>query len=68
LKRPGAISAVAVKVLSIIETAKLNGLEPYAYLRHLFENLPLARTRDDVKELMPEKKMYQEVLGGDAGG
>jgi transposase len=39
---------------SLIETAKLNGLEPYAYLRYLFENLPLAKTQDDVKELMPQ--------------
>ena len=39
---------------SLIETAKLNGLEPYAYLRHLFENLPLAKTQDDVKNLMPQ--------------
>ena len=30
-----------------IETAKANGREPYAYLRELFEKLPLARTRAD---------------------
>ncbi len=29
---------------SLIETAKANGLEPYCYLRHIFEKLPLART------------------------
>jgi len=39
---------------SLIETAKLNGLEPYAYLRYLFENLPLAKTEKDVKNLMPQ--------------
>jgi len=35
------------------ETAKKNGLEPYAYLRHLFENLPLAKTEQDLKAIMP---------------
>jgi len=31
---------------SLIETAKANGLEPYAYLKHLFEQLPLAGEKD----------------------
>lgn len=39
---------------SLIETAKLNGLEPYSYLRYLFENLPLAKTQDGIKKLMPQ--------------
>jgi len=39
---------------SLIETAKANGLEPYRYLRHLFENLPLAYTTDEYKALMPQ--------------
>jgi len=38
---------------SLIETAKANGLEPYHYLRHLFERLPLAYTVEDYKALMP---------------
>lgn len=39
---------------SIIETAKLNDLEPYAYLRYLFENLPLVKTEADLKKLLPQ--------------
>ena len=39
---------------SIIETAKMNNLEPYAYLRYLFENLPLASTEEEIKMLMPQ--------------
>jgi transposase len=39
---------------SLIETAKANGLEPYAYLRYIFENLPLAQTEQDLKELLPQ--------------
>jgi transposase len=39
---------------TLIETAKANGLEPYAYLRYIFENLPLAQTEQDFKDLLPQ--------------
>jgi transposase len=39
---------------TLIETAKANGLEPYAYLKHIFEKLPLAQTEQDLKELLPQ--------------
>ena len=39
---------------SLIETAKANGLEPYAYLRHIFKKLPLAQTKQDLKDLLPQ--------------
>jgi len=39
---------------SLIETAKANGLEPYRYLRCLFEKLPSAKTTDDYKALLPQ--------------
>jgi transposase len=38
---------------SLIETAKANGLEPNAYLRYIFEKLPLAQSEQDLKELLP---------------
>ena len=38
---------------SLIETAKANGLEPFAYLRNLFDELPLAKTLDDIEKLLP---------------
>ena len=38
---------------SLIETAKANGLEPYGYLRHIFEKLPLAKTLEDYEALLP---------------
>ena len=38
----------------LIETAKANGLEPYAYLRYLFENLPLIEDEDDYRRLLPQ--------------
>ena len=38
---------------SLIETAKANGLEPYAYLRYIFNKLPLAQTQQDIIDLLP---------------
>ncbi len=39
---------------SIIETAKLNGLEPYFYLRYLLTQLPIyQRDKKGIEELMP---------------
>ena len=43
----------SAKLYSIIETAKANGLEPYAYLRHIFEKLPQATTPADIEALLP---------------
>jgi transposase len=40
-------------LFSLIETAKANGLEPYWYLRGLFENLPTAHTEEDYLRLAP---------------
>ncbi len=39
---------------SIIETAKANGLEPYAYLRFLFTELPKAKLEADIRALLPQ--------------
>jgi len=38
---------------SLIETAKANKLEPYWYLRYLFENIPDAMTVENFKSLLP---------------
>jgi transposase len=38
---------------SIIETAKANGLEPYQYLKYLFEQLPMANSLEDYEQLLP---------------
>jgi transposase len=38
---------------SLIETAKANGLEPYAYLRLVFTEIPRTTTLDDVEALLP---------------
>ena len=48
----GANASAAM--FSLIETAKANGIEPYNYLRFLFEELPQARTTEDYKVLLPQ--------------
>lgn len=40
-------------IYSLIESAKANLLEPYKYLRYLFEKLPFAQTMDDYRKLLP---------------
>ena len=39
---------------SLIETAKANALEPYAYLQYLFERLPHAHHEKDLRALLPQ--------------
>lgn len=41
-------------IYSLIETAKACGLEPYHYLRYLFERLPFARSEEDQLALLPQ--------------
>ncbi|VAW72890.1 Mobile element protein [hydrothermal vent metagenome] len=43
----------SANLYSLIETVKANGLEPYAYLRYLFTELPKAQTVEDIEVLLP---------------
>ncbi len=43
----------SANLYSLVETAKSNGLEPYAYLRHVFTELPKAQTVEDIERLLP---------------
>jgi transposase len=43
----------SANLYSLIETAKVNGLEPYAYLRYLFAELPKAESVEAVEALLP---------------
>ncbi|MEJ1335802.1 MAG: IS66 family transposase [Candidatus Sedimenticola sp. (ex Thyasira tokunagai)] len=38
---------------SLIETAKANGLEPYAYLQRIFKELPAAQSLEEIEALLP---------------
>ena len=40
-------------IYSLVQTAKANGHEPYAWLRHVIRELPRASTVDQVDALMP---------------
>ena len=41
-------------LLSLIETAKANKIEPYRYLRKLFTELPKASSLEEVEALLPD--------------
>lgn len=43
----------SAKLYSIVETAKACGLEPYAYLKLIFEKLPQATTLADFEAMLP---------------
>jgi transposase len=45
----------SANLYSLIETAKANGLEPYAYLRRVFQELPKAETLAEVELLLPHR-------------
>jgi len=57
---PGGAKASAA-IYSLIESAKANGLEPYRYLRHLFETLPAAQSEKDYKVLLPMSLGRDEI-------
>ena len=45
----------SANLYSLIETAKANGLEPYAYLRRVFTELPKADTVEAIEALLPHQ-------------
>jgi transposase len=54
----------SANLYSLIETAKANGLEPYAYLRHLFTELPKAQTVEAIEALLPGKLSMDQIRLG----
>jgi transposase len=42
-------------IYSLIESAKANGLEPYRYLRYIFNRLPAIKDEESVKKLLPSR-------------
>lgn len=43
----------SASLYSLVETSKANGVEPHAYLTHLYTKLPYARTVEDFEALLP---------------
>lgn len=58
---PKGASASAV-IYSLVETAKANGHEPYAYLRHVLSALPKANSVEDVEQLLPWHLNVAELM------
>ena len=54
----------SANLYSLIETAKANGMEPYAYLRYLFTELPKAETVDAIEALLPGKLDADQIRIG----
>jgi transposase len=48
----------SARLYSLIETAKANGIEPYAYLRQVFTELPRAESLADIEALLPYKSNF----------
>lgn len=49
---PAGANASAL-IYSLVETAKANGLDPYAWMRLLMRDLPAARSVDEYESLLP---------------
>jgi len=54
----------SANLYSLIETAKANGLEPYAYLRYLFTELPKAETVIAIEALLPGNLEIDQIKIG----
>lgn len=57
---PNGANASAA-LFSIIESAKAARLEPHAYLRFLFEKIPLAKSQADFQALVPQRIQLQAM-------
>ncbi len=48
---------------SLVESAKANKLEPWAYLYYLFEQLPLAKSKQALRALLPQNLKMEDLAG-----
>ncbi len=46
-------ATASAQIYSLVETAKVNGQEPYTWLRHVLERLPHASSVEDYEALLP---------------
>lgn len=58
---PGGATASA-RLYSLVETAKANRIEPWAYLNHVFEKLPQATSPEDIEALLPWNVEIKELV------
>jgi len=43
----------SANLYSLVESAKANGHEPYAYIKQVLTGLPAAQTLEDIEALLP---------------
>ncbi len=55
-------ATASARLYSLVETAKANGIEPWAYLNHLFEKLPEATGPEDIEALLPWRVEIKELV------
>ena len=48
----------AAAIMSLIQSAKLNGHEPYSYLKDVLERLPTQRA-SRIEELLPHRWLHE---------
>ena len=58
---PGAVGSA--NVYSLIDTAKSNRIEPFAYLKTIFTDLPKATSLENIEALVPLQKKSAENNG-----
>ncbi len=56
-------ATASARLYSLAETAKANGIEPWAYLESIFEALPIATTDADIEALLPWRIELPEFTG-----
>lgn len=44
----------SARLYGLIETEKANGIEPWAYLRHVFDAMPRATSPEEIEALVPQ--------------
>ncbi len=55
-------ATASARLYSLVETAKANGIEPWAYLNHVFEKLPEATGPEDIEALLPWRVEIKELV------
>jgi hypothetical protein len=51
----------SASLYTLVESAKANKLEPWAYLNYLFEKLPLAKSEQALLELLPQNLKMEDL-------
>ena len=58
------VKSVTQAVFGSSVSAKINGLEPHAYLRHVFTELPKAGTVEAIEALLPGDLDMDQIKAG----